>query len=126
MKVITYQKDGNIKRASQTNLICTPDIRQVLMGVFPFAGNKSKTSMIVKMEDSAVLYPTDWKGLKTLKDFNFSLDFQGGTVGFFGTKSSVSMTDRKVMPLEKTFGVSGKITIKAFVLGIKVSTFKYD
>lgn len=126
MTVVTYEKDGTLKGTSQTNLVCSPDSRQVLMGVFPFAGNKSKTSMIVKMSDNTILYPTDWKRKSALKNFNFSLDFKGGAVGFFGTKSTVSIANRKVMFLEKTFGVSGNITIKAYVLGIKVSTIKYD
>lgn len=126
MTVITYEKDGTLKDASQTNLICSPDLRQVLLGVFPFAGNKSKRSMIVKMNKGAILYPTDWTALEQLEDFIFSLNFKGGAVGFFGTKSEISITNRKVMPLEKTFGVSGEISIKAFVLGIKVSTIRYD
>ena len=126
MTVITYEKDGTLKGAAQTNLLCTPESRQVLMGVFPFAGKKSKRSMVVKMDNGAILYPKGWKKLKQLDDFIFSLDFKGGAVGFFGTKSKISIANRKVMVLENTFGVSGKISIKAYVLRVKVSTIKYN
>lgn len=126
MTVITYEADGTLKDASQTSLVCTPESQQVLMGIFPFAGEKSKRSLVVKMEDGAILYPTGWRELTELKDFNFNLNFEGGAAGFFGTKSDISITDRKVMPLKDVFGVSGKMTLKAYIFGIKISTIQYD
>lgn len=126
MTVITYEPDGTLKDASQSNLVCTPETKQVLMGIFPFAGGKSKKSLVVKMDDGAILYPANWRQLSELKDFNFSLNFSGGAVGFFGTKSNVSISNRKVMKLKNIFGVSGKLSMKAYALGIRVSNIEYD
>lgn len=126
MTVITYEPDGTLKDASQSNLVCTPETKQVLMGIFPFAGGKSKQSLVVKMDDGAIMYPTNWRQFSELKDFNFSLNFSGGAAGFFGTKSNVSITNRKVMKLKNIFGVSGKLSMKAYVLGIRVSKIEYD
>jgi hypothetical protein len=125
MTIITYDKDGTLEDASQTNLVCTPESKQVLMGIFPFAGTKSKRSMVAKMDNGAILYPANWRKLKELADFNFNLDFKGGAVGFFGTKSTISIKNRKVMPLENSFGVQGDMVIEAYVIGINVSTIKY-
>lgn len=126
MIVITYAADGTLKDASQTTLVCTPEARQVLMGIFPFAGEKSKKSLVVKMNENAIMYPSGWRLLSELKDFNFNLNFSGGAAGFFGTKSDVSINNRKVMRSGNLFGVTGKLTMKAYVFGIKISTIKYD
>ena len=126
MTVITYEPDGTLKDASQSNLVCTPENKQVLMGIFPFAGGKSNQSLIVKMEEGAIMYPSEWRKLSKLKDFNFSLNFSSGAAGFFGTKSNVSIYDRKVMKLKNIFGVSGKLSMKAYALGIRVSNIEYD
>ena len=62
-----------------------------------------------------------------MEDYTFRLNFEGGAAGFFGTESSVSFTDRKVsQPKEGVFRISGKMTMKAYVIGIKISTIKYD
>lgn len=126
MTVITYKPDGTLKDASQSNLVCTPETKQVLMGIFPFAGGKSKKSLVVKMDDGAIMYPANWRQLSELKDFNFSLNFSGGAAGFFGTKSNVSIYDRKVMKLKNIFGVSGKLSMKAYTIGIRVAKIEYD
>lgn len=126
LTVITYFPDGTLKEASQTNLVCTPESKQVLMGIFPFAGTKTKNSLEVEMDDNAILYPSGWRQLSELKDFNFHLNLKGGAIGFLGAKSTVSISNRKVKPLKKTFGVSGKVIIKAYALGIRISTIKYD
>lgn len=126
MTVITYKPDGTLKDAAQSNLVCTPETKQVLMGIFPFAGGKSKQSLVVKMEGGAIMYPSHWRQLSELKDFNFSLNFSGGAAGFFGTKSNVSISNRKVMKLKNVFGVSGKLSMKAYVLGIRVAKIEYD
>ncbi len=126
MTVITYKPDGTLKDAVQSNLVCTPETKQVLMGIFPFAGGKSKNSLVVKMDDEAIMYPAHWRQLSELKDFNFSLNFSGGAAGFFGTKSNVSISNRKVMKLKNIFGVSGKLSMKAYVLGIRVAKIEYD
>ena len=125
MTVTTYKPDGTLKDAEQSNIVCTPEDKQVLMGIFPFAGGKSKKSLVVKMDDGSIMYPTNWRQLTELKDFNFSLNFSGGAAGFFGTKGNVSITNRKVMKLKNIFGVSGKLSMKAFVLGIRVSNIEY-
>ncbi|MCB9326427.1 MAG: hypothetical protein H6571_22000 [Lewinellaceae bacterium] len=125
MTVITYEPDGTLRDASQTNLVCSPESKQVLMGVFPFAGKKSKRSLVVDMEDGAIMYPSGWRQLSKLNDFNFSLNFKDGVVGFFGTKSNISITNRKVMPLENSFRVSGEMSIRAYVIGIKVTSIEY-
>jgi hypothetical protein len=78
------------------------------------------------MVEGAILYPTGWRKLAELKDFHFNLNFEGGAAGFFGTKSEISIMNRKVMPLDDSFGVSGILTIKAYIFGIKISTIKYD
>jgi uncharacterized protein DUF3108 len=126
MTVITYEVDGTLKDASQSNLVCNPKTKQVLMGIFPFAGGKSKKSLVVEMDDGEIMYPSNWRQFSELKDFNFSLNFSGGAAGFFGTKSDVSISNRKVMKLKDIFGVSGKLTMKAYVLGIRIAKIEYD
>jgi len=126
MTVITYKPDGTQKNADQTNLVCTPDSRQVLMGIFPFGGGKSNQTLIVKMKSGGILYPSDWRNHSELKDFKFSMNILGGAAGFFGTRSEVSISNRKVMHLTNSFGVSGQLSMKAYVLGIRVSNIQYD
>ena len=128
MRHLLMKKDwyGWVQGMAWCALTETNENKQVLMGIFPFAGGKSKKSLVVKMNDGAIMYPANWRQLSELKDFNFHLNLKGGAIGFLGAKSTVSISNRKVMPLKKTFGVSGKVTIKAYALGIRISTIKYD
>ncbi len=125
MTVTTYDTRGNIKGTTQSTLVCTPESKQVLMGVFPFAGNKSKKSLIVNMDRGAIMYPSGWRKLTELPDFNFTLNLKGGAAGFIGTKSDVSIVNRKVDYSDKKYSVSGEIALKAYAFGIKIAAIKY-
>ena len=114
---ITYDANNNMKGASQT----------VMMGIFPFAGGATNKSLKIELPKSGKLYPLEWRKKAALEDYTFQLNFEGGAAGFLGTESSVSFTGRKVsQPSEGIFRIAGKMTLKAYVLGIKISTIKYD
>ena len=127
LTVITYDVNGNMKGASQTVISCDPEAKEVMMGIFPFAGGAVNKSLKVELPEGRDLYPDGWRKETDLGDFNFKLSFEGGAAGFFGTESRVAFTDRKVTePGEGIFRVSGKMTFKAYVLGIKISTIEYN
>ena len=97
------------------------------MGVFPFAGGKSNKSLKIEIPQGNELYPSGWQQSNTLPDFNFQLKLEGGVAGFFGTESRAVISQRKVSPQpEATYRVSGKMTLKAFVAGIRISKTVYD
>jgi len=127
LTVITYDANDNMKGASQTVITCDPKASEVMMGIFPFAGGATNKSLRIELPKNGKLYPLDWKKKAALEDYTFQLNFEGGAAGFFGTKSSVSFTGRKVsQPSDGIFRIAGKMTLKAYVLGIKISTVKYD
>lgn len=127
MTVITYSEKNNMKSASQTVIRCDPKAGEVLMGIFPFAGGANNRSLKVELAKKVKLYPQGWRGKTVLEDFSFDLKFEGGAAGFFGTESKVSLTDRKVSKVnDDLYGISGKMTLKAYVFGIKISTIYYN
>ena len=127
LTVITYDANNNMKGASQTVITCDPAASEVMMGIFPFAGGATNKSLKIELPKSGKLYPLEWRKKAALEDYTFQLNFEGGAAGFFGTESSVSFTGRRVsQPSEGIFRIAGKMTLKAYVLGIKISTIKYD
>ena len=126
LTVITYDENDNMKGASQTIINCDPAASQVMMAIFPFSGGAANKSLKIELPENEKLYPEGWRGRNALEDFTFRLEFEGGAAGFFGTQSRVSFTERKVIPVEDgLFRISGKMALKAYVLGIKVSAFEY-
>ncbi|MCB0517369.1 MAG: hypothetical protein H6577_26665 [Lewinellaceae bacterium] len=127
LTVITYDANDNMKGASQTVITCDPKASEVMMGIFPFAGGATNKSLKIELPKDGTLYPKGWREKAALEDYTFQLNFEGGAAGFFGTESSVSFSGRKVsQPREGVFRIAGKMTLKAYVLGIKISTIKYD
>ena len=127
LTVITYDENDNMKGASQTVINCDPAASEVMMGIFPFAGGATNKSLKVELPKGGKLYPDGWRDRNALGNFTFRLEFEGGAAGFFGTQSQVSFTNRKVTQPEKSlFRISGKMALKAYVLGIKISTVEYN
>lgn len=127
MTVLSYDEEDNLLSASQTTIRCNAEAQEVLMGVFPFAGGKSNKSLKIEISKGNELYPSGWQQVNTLPDFNFRLKLEGGAAGFFGTESRTVISQRKVSPQpEGAYRVSGKMTLKAFVAGIRISTTVYD
>lgn len=127
LTVITYDADDNMKGASQTVISCNPDASEVMMGIFPFAGGATNKSLKIALPKNKKLYPSDWQGKNSLDDFDFQLKFQDGAAGFFGTESQVVFSERKVVKIDEgTFRISGKMKLKAYVIGINISTINYD
>lgn len=127
LTVITYDKNGNMKGASQTVISCNPDIGEVMMGIFPFAGGATNKSLKIEASKNNSLYPKSWRNKNALDDFLFALKFKGGAAGFFGTKSQVLFSNRNVNRLEENiFRITGRLTLKAYILGIKISNVEYE
>ena len=127
MTVVNYDRKGNLLSASQTTIRCNPEEREVLMGVFPFAGAKSDKALKIELKKGASLYPNDWFNKNSLPDFNFKLQVEGGVAGFLGTESQTAITQRKVMLQPNgLYKVSGKMTLNAYLAGINISTTVYD
>lgn len=125
--VNTYGSKNDLQKTSKTVIRCNPLSKEVLMGVFPFASVKSNKSLRVEVLENVNLYPTYWKGNAILNDYNFLLKIDGGAAGFFGTESKVSLTQRKLVYLEDNlFEITGKMVIKAFIAGIRITTIVYD
>ena len=126
LTVLTYDENNDLKAASQTVISCDPEAGEVIMGIFPFAGGATNKSLKIEPEDNNQLYPEGWREQNTLRDFTFNLDFKGGAAGFFGTRSKVSFTERSVKKSsEDTYRISGKMTLVAYVIGIRISTSEY-
>ena len=127
MTVTSYDKNNNLKGASQTVIRCDPEAGEVLMGIFPFAGGASNKSLKIELPKNNKLYPAGWRDKTTIEDFSFDLKFEGGAAGFFGTESQVSLTDRKVSKVsDNLYRISGSMTLKAYVFGVKISTTRYN
>lgn len=127
LTVNTFDEKGGLKGASQTIISCDPEAGEVMMGIFPFAGDGSNKSLKIISPSNKRLYPPRWRKEAVLEDFTYQLKIKGGAAGFFGTESQVSFSNRKVRQLEiDLFRISGKMTMTAYILGIKISTLDYN
>ncbi|MBD98799.1 MAG: hypothetical protein CMO34_03065 [Verrucomicrobia bacterium] len=128
VKVYNYGKSGNIEDSSETKYTCNPKDEKILMNIFPFAAFSSDKTVKVQLNSKFGLYPSPMKVDSTLDDIAFTVSIEGGTLGFFGTNSKGTISNRKVVvydPTSNVYTLLSRITIKSFLFGLNFNTISY-
>ena len=92
------------------------------MKIFPFAAFSSDKTVKVQLNSEFELYPNPMKVDLTFDDIAFTVSIEGGALGFFGTNSKGTISNRKVVaydPTSNVYDLISRITIKSFLFGLK-------
>lgn len=120
-----YNSDGNLTDIYTTQYTCEPPEADILLTVFPSA-QKKDAEFVIEASSPGFrrLYDID-PGEKTMKDLNLEMSLESGMLGFFGSKSLFSLTDRSIESEENGYTLKSTLTIEAYLLGLRVKTVRY-
>lgn len=127
VKVITefYDEKDSLESKYVTTYRCNPEQADLMLLIFPWANrNSDKLAIEIKSDDFKSLYDFSTGG--QLQDTHIKMTIESGALSFFGSKSTIELTDREVSLDRDVFKVQGKITIKAYLMGIKIKTIEYE
>lgn len=128
VKIFSYDANGKLKDTYETNYICEPSENKLFMHVFPLSDKQKYTNVSVRLLSENDFYPIGKREMDALPDISFSMDIQGGLLGFFGANSKINISERKIFNEEKepkNYRINEKVEIKAYILGVKIRTINY-
>ncbi|KYG79311.1 hypothetical protein AWW67_13120 [Roseivirga seohaensis] len=126
IKVITelYDESGRLTEKYWTTYKCNPNEFDVLLNVFPFTDpDDEKIKVDVTSEDFQQLYELG-KG-EELKDIHLKMSVESGVLSFFGSKSLVTIKNRKKEVVNQSVKISSEAVIEAYMMGIRIKTINY-
>lgn len=124
-----YDENGQIGETYSTTYECNPNELDVLLNVFPLTEpDNEKIKVNVISEDFKQLY--FFQNGNALKDIHLKMSIESGVLSFFGSKSLITLKNRKV-GRKKDVGstsvkISSKAVVKAYMLGLKIKTINYS
>lgn len=120
-----YDENGQLDEKYTTSYRCNPNQFDVLLNVFPFADpGDEKIKVDVTSEDFKQLY--DLQSDSELKDIHLKMSIESGVLSFFGTKTQVTIKDRKRKTENGKITISSKAVVEAYMMGIKIKTINYS
>lgn len=119
-----YDQNDKLKEKYTTSYRCNPKEFDVLLNVFPFTNPyNTKIKVDVTSDDFQELYELDNEG--KLKDIHLKISVESGVLNFFGSKSIITLKDRKKKLLNTSIEIDSKAVIKAYMMGIRIKTINY-
>ncbi len=114
-----YDKDKKSTDKYTTTFRCKPNESSLMVMAFPFSNPKSKETKInTTSPNFKELYD-----LENLKDVELEMSFDSGLLNFFGSKSTIKISDRKLE--NNKSNIKSKINIKAYAWGIRIKQLNY-
>lgn len=129
IRVYMFNAKGVLKDSIATKYNCSPTESEVLMTIIPIVGLVSTKTIGIKLNSKQTLYPSNWVVNKSIPDYMFSMNLEGGLIGFLGTTTKLFGYERKVVEYnsnENTYKIISRIRISAYVFGIKIDTINYQ
>tara|TARA_R110001592_G_scaffold68626_1_gene210278 strand:- start:35902 stop:36558 length:657 start_codon:yes stop_codon:yes gene_type:complete len=126
LQVSLFDEDGELEDKYLTKFTCEPGKSDVLLAVFPFA-RQGNAEYVIEASSPGFkrLYDFDADD-KTLPNLSLEMSIESGVLSFFGSKSVVAISDRKVSTSSSGFTLTSRLTIKAYMWGLKVKTITYQ
>lgn len=120
-----YNEKGQISEKYSTKYICNPKEFDVLLNIFPFADpSDEKVKVDVTSEDFKQLYDLQSGG--ELKDIHLKMSVESGALSFFGSKSLVTLKNRKTKTKNGQITITSSAVIEAYLMGFKIKTINYS
>lgn len=119
-----YDEAGKLESTYSITYKCKPGESNVLLSVFTIKPRKQEISASVESGDFKNLYglsPGEFSNTISLR-----MNIETGMLNFLGSKNNVTIKDRSKAENSNQITISSVMTIKAYLLGIKIKTIKYN
>jgi hypothetical protein len=137
LEIITYNynKESTLKDSVQTRLECGKSAENMVMSVLAFLGNSGDGNVRLEITSDEELFPTELSKDMNLKDVRMNIKVQQGALSFFGAKTKIAIRNRKLTMIDSPdvpegeangYNLTGKMLIKAYMLGINLKSAIYD
>ena len=126
IEVITelYDKSSQLTKKYTTTYQCNPKEYDVLLNVFPFSDpGDEKIKVEVTSKDFQQLYELGQE--KELEDIHLKMTVESGALSFFGSKSLLTLRNRKMEITDQSVKITGEAVVKIFMIGIRVKMINY-
>ena len=119
-----YDESGQLTEVYNTTYQCDPNEFNVLLNVFPFANpDKEKIKVDVTSQDFQRLYNLN-QG-EELEDIQLTMSIESGVLRLFGSKTIISIENRKREVLNDSMAIRSEAVLKAYMMGIRIKTMRY-
>lgn len=126
IEVITelYDERGQFIEKYSTSYQCNPKEYDVLLNVFPFTDpSDEKIKVEVTSKDFQQLYELGQN--KELEDIHLKMTVESGALSFFGSKSLLTLRNRKMEITDQSVKITGEAVVKIYMIGIRVKMINY-
>lgn len=125
MKVQVFNKKGKLANRYSSTYTCRPDKSDILLSVIPLSANKN-TKYVVEANTNNFesLYNFSDK-FTQLKDITIDVNVKSGVLGFLGSKSKITISNRKLIRKKQNYTIHSDLTVDAFFLGIIIKSVQY-
>lgn len=127
--VKVYDASKKLQEEYNTTYKCNPESNEVLMNVLPFASFSADKKITVSSKEKFHLYPSNWEIEQTLPDIHFSLEIEGGAIGFFDGTSKATIFNRQLVKRSTKTGsylLKSAIKVEMYLFSIKVKTILFN
>lgn len=117
-----YDDAQKLESTYTTTYRCKPEESSVLLSVFTLNPKKQKISVSVKSGDFKKLYDLN----NLLSSLSLTMYIESGILNFLGSKNKIDMDSRSLIKENSSWKITEKLTIKAYLLGIRIKTINYN
>lgn len=119
-----YDEAQRLESTYTTSYECRPGEADVLLSVFAINPKKRKVRVSVKSGDFKKLYALGANDM--VRNMSLTMYVETGILNFLGSKNNVDVTNRLLTKENNNLKITEKISIKAYLMGIRVRTINYD
>lgn len=117
-----YDESQKLESTYTTTYRCKPEESNVLLSVFTLNPKKQKISVSVKSGDFKKLYDLN----NLLSSLSLTMYIESGILNFLGSKNNIDMDSRTLTQENTGWKIAERLTIKAYLLGIRIKTINYN
>lgn len=124
IKTELYNEAQKLEDTYTTSYECRPGEADVLLSVFAINPKKRKVRVSIKSGDFKKLYALT--AIDMVRSMSLTMYVETGILNFLGSKNNVDITNRVLIKENNNLKITEKISIKAYLMGIRVRTINYD
>jgi hypothetical protein len=124
IKTELYDEAQQLEETYTTSYQCHAGDADVLLSVFAINPKKRKVRVSVKSGDFKKLYALAPNEM--IRSMSLTMYVETGILNFLGSKNNVDVTNRVLIKENNNLKITEKISIKAYLMGIRVRTINYD
>lgn len=118
-----FDEKNNLKSSYTTTYQCLKEESNVLLSVFSINSRKQKIEVSVTSGDFKNMYRLNPD--KFSKAISLRMDIESGILNFLGSKNYVTIDNRSQSQTNNQITINSAVTIKTYLLGIRIRTIKY-